>query len=158
MQGHFVTELQALNSGHKVSSPTPKLTPARMIASRLEHSLLCLRRQRDTTPDCLLYRVSRAIQEVENQSPEGPDRDAILAELRRLEDFYFVWNHIYENVPRIHEPVAMKMFATATPKQLATIREKAEAKKLAGIPPTKLLGCFGDAKQVDAEIASVAAA
>ena len=158
MQGHFVTELQALNSGHKVSSPTPKLTPARMIASKLKKSLSIMRRKRDTTPNCLLCSVSRAIQEVENQSPEGPDRDAVLAKLRRLEDFYFVWNHIFENVPRIHEQDFMKMFATATPKQLATIREKAEAKKLAGIPPTKLLGCFGDGKQVDAEIAIVAAA
>jgi hypothetical protein len=148
VEGHFLSEAEAVQNGHKVP-PTPRLIPARIIAKELDRALLQLRHRRDTIPSQLFDRVGRALQLIESQSPEGPEREAILKKVRDMENFYFAWTYVFENVPRVHELQCTKLIFNATPDQLAVFRERAEGLKLAGNAPKKLLRFFNDASHVD---------
>jgi hypothetical protein len=137
---HFVSESDAEKSGHKVAHDAPRLTPAKDVYKHWRSSIAQLSRNRHVGPSYLLSVTTKMIKRIEDESPEGPEREDALAEMRNAENLYFAADFIYDNIPRKYEAKCLALIGSATPEQLVGFRTKADAMLLAGMPEPKLLG------------------
>jgi len=138
--GHFIRESEALKSGQKVACPAPKLTPVRDVYKDWQDHIKWLLRQPDPRASDCLSSTTERIKQILEESPEGPERETALAAMKRKEDFYFVSDYVYNDVPRRHEEQCLALIRSASPEQLVMLRKKVEAMMLAGLPEPKLLG------------------
>jgi hypothetical protein len=138
--GHFIRESEALKSGQKAACPAPKLTPVRDVYKDWQDHIKWLRRQRSTTESECLSSTTTRIKQMEEECPEGPERETALAGMKEKEDYYFAADFVYDNIPRRYEEKFMTMIGSASPEQLVMLREKVEGMMLAGLPEPKLLG------------------
>ncbi len=145
--GHFIPESEASVNGKKVALPAPKLTPANEIFREynryLEYSTGQGKKPSDHL-ECAAIMRKRVVDE----SPEGPEREAVLKLLKRAEDSFFAMQHVRDNIPQPKVKQCLDMIAEAAefaPEKLETFREQVEGRRLAGIAPQKLLGMFLDA-------------
>jgi len=143
--GHFISESDAAQSGHKVALPAPKLTPAAEIYAEWLRYIKYLRGMRDTQFGELQSYTSKMIRRVENESPDSPEREVALTRMKQKENLYFALQFVYENIPRKHEANYMKLVVNGTPEQLAAFRERVEGMTLAGMPEPKQLGLVTEA-------------
>lgn len=138
--GHFVPESEAAKKGHKVAYPAPKLTPPKDVYNRWLACLKPMRDQPSATPSYWLGLTTSKIKQVEEECPEGPEREATLAEMKQAENLYFAKDFVYDNIPRKYEAKCLALVDSATPEQLVTFREKVQGMTLAGLPEPRLLG------------------
>jgi len=138
--GHLFPESEALNRGHKVAHPAPKLTPAKDLYDYWKSSLKKMCRQPDTTPSFFLSMTTKTIRRIEVESPVTPEREAALSKMKRAENVFFARDFVYDNIPRKYEAKFMELVNSATPEQLAALREKAEGMMRVGLPEPRLLG------------------
>jgi hypothetical protein len=96
-------------------------------------------RQPETTPSYLLSATTNAIKRIEAESPEGPEREAVLSVMKKAENVFFARAALNEIVKKC-EAKALEWVGNATPEQLVAFREKVEGRMLAGMPEPKLLG------------------
>jgi hypothetical protein len=145
VDGHFITEIEALKNRHKVALPAPKLTPASEIFDELQKRTEQLLRIGISEPGEHLALTARMIKRVEAESPESPDREGILSLMKQGENHLFAIQYVWENRLRCDERKALDQVSNATPEQLSSFREQVEGRRLAGNAPQKLLGVFGGA-------------
>jgi hypothetical protein len=148
--GHFISETEALDNGHKVAHPSPKLVPAMDIVRAWQVHQEYLRRS-DTKPDSYQFYAEKMAKRIENESPDSPTRTAALEGFKCYANSCYAFNYVCENAPKKDESRMIKQVASATSEQLAAFREKTEGLALAGIEPQKLLESFGEPRPAAAK-------
>jgi hypothetical protein len=138
--GHFIRESEAVEKGYKAAYPAPKLTPAKDIYDRWLACLKPLRGQTSAKPSEFLAFTTTKIKQMEAESPEGPEREHFLMEMKKAEDFYCAADFVYDYISRKYEKKCQALIGSASPEQLVVFRQKVEGMKLAGLPEPKLLG------------------
>jgi hypothetical protein len=139
--GHFVAESDAEKSGHKVAHATPRLTPAKDVYKHWQSSIAQLSRNRHVGPSYLLSVTTKMIKRIEDESPEGPEREGALAVMKQAENALFARDVLNDFLQRCAAK-AMQWLDSATPEQLTDFRQKVEPRVLAGTTPPKLLAFF----------------
>jgi len=145
--GHFISEKEAEETGHKISLPTPRLIPAMDLFRKWSAYSDYQHRINGSLSACLHY-TDKMLKRIEIESPEGAERDMVLATLKNMADANFAIGFVAENAPPITELQMLDQISKATAEELAAFRVHVEGSQLAGIPPQKLLGFFGAGQQV----------
>ena len=137
--GHFLRESEAVKQGYEVAFPAPKLTPAKDVYNRWLACLKPMRGQPGATPSDFLGFTTAKIKQLEQESPDGPEREAAFAVMKQADCLLFAKDFVYDNIPRKYEAKCLALVGGATPEQLVAFREKVEGMMLAGLPEPKLL-------------------
>ena len=138
MGSHFVSESEAVKNGNKVTLPAPKLTPAKDVYNYWESSIQRMGRNPSTTPDYCLSFTTKMIKRIEDESPEGPERDAALTVMKIAENDFFAKAFLDDLIKKCAAK-ARVWLGNATTEQLVAFRQKVEGMMLAGMPEPKLL-------------------
>ena len=146
--GHFVSEKEAEESGHKVAMPAPKMVPVLDILNtwsmQTDHFL-----RLDSPPSSLLNITEKLMCRLKNESPEGSVRDSLMADMQHYADKCYALSFIWDNASKNDEQKLIDQLRPATREQLASFRKKSEIMLLAGTPPQKLLESIGCLKRAD---------
>ena len=137
--GHFLSESDAVQNENKIALPAPRLTPAKDIAVVWERHLKHLFVSARTRPRDIQKYTAQMIRRVQAESPDGSNRDAVLAKMQIMEDKHFALQLVADNIPSKHFPKYYNLMTDATPAQLATFRKHAEAMWLDGLSEPRQL-------------------
>lgn len=143
---HFLSETEALNKGHKVAHPSPKLVPVMDIIRKWQAYDEHLRR-RKSTPDSHQRYAEKMAKRIEDESPEGQVRTNALEGFKIYANGCFALEFVRQNASAKVQEQFINQIVSATPEQLSAFREKAEGLALAGIDPQKLLASFRESRQ-----------
>lgn len=122
--GHFVSEKEALEIAHKVAPTLKKVTPAGVIWDELLLTLRQFEAEGIGTALVTQYATADAIKQVEAESPEGPERDRVLAVEAGWQRFAML--------PMSGRDWLIGMLVKASPERLTEIRNEIEAAKARG--------------------------
>ena len=139
----FIPEGEAEASGHKITSPSPRLVPALDIYRTWSAHFNYLK-DINALPSSFLFYTEKMLKRVEAESLEGPERDSVLKMLSNMANANFAIDFVAENAPKKSERKLLDQIVHGTPEQWAAFRVQAEGAQLAGIPPQKLLGYFSE--------------
>jgi hypothetical protein len=135
---HFVPESGAAKTGYKMDLPAPRLTPpSDLLKIWTEEMNDITKRPCEYPPWHPVSLTAGMVKRVEIECAEGPERDRVLATMKEAGDRIFARNFVLESAHKL-----LAIVDSATPAQLAAVREKAEGLMLSGRAEPKLLGMF----------------
>jgi len=79
------------------------------------------------------------MRQIQSDVPEGPGKDALLANFTTRSNAFVALNFVSKNLPKQHQADFDNLIAKATPKQLARLRTLIERSQLAGHGSLRLL-------------------
>ncbi len=145
-EGHFVTKSEAIQNEHKVASIARVQSPVEILRD-YESCYYEMSKGGNITT---IYRLTEnALRTLDSVLPEGPTKDAIIADLTVRRDAFQALSYVSLNAPAKEFKKWDQMIGTASPEKLALMCVHIQGAQLAGAKPVHLLAALNkDSKEV----------